>query len=91
MKDKHQRNYGLITHKVLLYLDAIGWAGAILAVFVPAIKIVWFVWTVPLTIYLFIHYFVRPFGMPEMDLPTEEELKAMETKHKEKEANGSLS
>jgi hypothetical protein len=90
MEDKHQRNYGLIIHKALLSLVALGWLLSIGAVFIPALKIAWFSWCVPLTLYLFIHY-LRPFGMPEMDLPTEEELKAMEAQYKEKEANGNLS
>lgn len=53
----------------------IGWLGAIASVFFHGIKTYWFAWVVPLTIVLFLYVFIHPFGMPDNDLPTEEEIK----------------
>jgi fatty acid desaturase len=63
-------------HKILLYIVILGWIGSFGAVFFPSWHILWFVWVVPLTIYLFL-CFLKPFGIPDTDLPTEGELKEM--------------
>jgi len=85
MKIKHRLSNRSIILRSCVVLMTIGWIGAILSTYFTSINTLWFIWVVPLTILVFLFIFFKPNGMPDTDLPTEEDIKEAQEKEKNNE------
>jgi len=83
MKSHRKLSNRSIILRSCVVLMTIGWIGAILSTYFTSINTLWFIWVVPLTILVFLFVFFKPNGMPDTDLPTEEDIKKAQEKDNE--------